>query len=68
MTTWEGINKAQTAARHYANMLEAESKKRVGKKRSEKDKARMKAKAEEYDEAASILLDVVNNWDEYVND
>lgn len=68
MTTWEGINKAQTAARHYANMLEAESKKRVCKKRSKRDKERMKAKAEEYDEAASILLDVVNNWDEYIND
>ena len=68
MTTWEGINKAQTAARHYANMLEAESKKRVCKKRTKRDKARMKAKAEEYDKAASILLDVVNNWDDVHDD
>ena len=68
MTTWEGLNNAQTAARHYANMLEAESKKRVCKKRSKKDKARMKANAKMYDEAASILLDVVNNWDDVHDD
>ena len=68
MTTWEGLNKAQTAARQYANMLEAESKKRVCKKRSKRDKARMKANAEMYDEAASILLDVVNNWDDIWHD
>ena len=68
MTVWQGINKAQVAARHYANMLEAESKKRVCKKRTKRDKARMKTKAEEYDKAASILLDVVNNWDDVHND
>ena len=68
MTTWQGLNIAQTAARHYANMLEAESKKRVCKKRSKRDKARMKANAEMYDEAASILLDVVNNWDDVHDD
>jgi hypothetical protein len=49
-------------------MLEVESKKRVCKKRSKRDKARMKANAEMYDEAASILLDVVNNWDDVHDD
>jgi len=64
MTTYQGLWKAQTAARHYAMLLREESKKRVCKKRTKQDKARMKADAKEYDEAASILLDVVNNWDD----
>jgi len=68
MTVWQGINKAQVAARHYANMLEAESKKKVCKKRSKRDKERMKAQSKEFSEAASILLDVVNNWDDIHDD
>ena len=68
MTVHEGINKAQTAAWLYVMTLKAESKKRVCKSRSERDKARMKADAKMYSEAASILSDVVNNWDDVHDD
>jgi len=64
MNTYEGIRLAQWAARHYANSLAEKSKKRVSKKISKQDKEYYKAQAVKYDEATSILLDVVNNWDD----
>ena len=64
MTTYEGIRQAQIAARHYANLLAEKSKKRISKKNSKQDKEYYKAQAAKYSEAASILLDVVNNWDD----
>ena len=68
MTISEGINKAQTGCYLYAMTLEIESKKRVCKRRSKRDKANMKAQAKMYNEAASILMDVVNNWDDVHDD
>ena len=64
MTTYEGINTAQVATRHYAMWLEEEAKKRVCKSRSKRSKANMKAKAKEYHKAADILLNVANDWDD----
>ena len=64
MTTYQGLWKAQTATRHYATLLQEESKKRVCKSRSKQKKQSMKAEAKEYHKAADILLDVVNNWDD----
>ena len=64
MTTYEGIRQAQIAARHYANLLAEKSKKRISKKNSKQDKEYYKSQAAKYDEAASILLSVVNNWDD----
>ena len=64
MTTYEGIRQAQIAARHYANLLAEKSKKRISKKNSKQDKEYYKFQAAKYDEAASILLSVVNNWDD----
>lgn len=64
MTTYEGIRQAQIAARHYANLLAEKSKKRISKKMSKQDKEYYKSQAAKYDEAASILLSVVNNWDD----
>jgi len=64
MSTYEGIRQAQIAARHYANLLAEKSKKRISKKNSKQDKEYYKSQAAKYDEAASILLSVVNNWDD----
>ena len=64
MTTYEGIRQAQIAARHYANLLAEKSKKRISKKMSKQDKEYYKSQAAKYGEAASILLSVVNNWDD----
>ena len=64
MTTYEGIRQAQIAARHYANLLAEKSKKRISKKMPKQDKEYYKSQAAKYDEAASILLSVVNNWDD----
>ena len=64
MTTYEGIRQAQIAARHYANLLAEKSKKRISKKNSKQDKEYYKSQAAKYSEAASILLSVVNNWDD----
>jgi len=68
MTTYEGIRQAQIAARHYANSLEQKSRKRVSKNNSKQDKEYYKRQAAIYSEAASILLDVVNNWDDVHDD
>ncbi len=64
MNTYEGIRLAQWAARHYANSLAEKSKKRISKKMSKQDKEYYKSQAAKYGQAASILLDVVNNWDD----
>ena len=64
MSTYEGIRQAQIAARHYANLLAEKSKKRISKKNSKQDKEYYKSQVAKYDEAASILLSVVNNWDD----
>ena len=64
MSTYEGIRHAQIAASHYANLLAEKSKKRISKKNSKQDKEYYKSQAAKYDEAASILLSVVNNWDD----
>ena len=68
MTTLEGLNMAQMGCYHYVSILNQESKKRVCKRRTNADKKRMKIAADKYNEAATKLGEVINNWDDVHDD
>ena len=48
----------------FSTKRKGNDKKRISKKMSKQDKEYYKSQAAKYDEAASILLSVVNNWDD----
>ena len=59
---------ARDGCYHHAFNLEEESKKRVSKWMTKARKERLKKSAERFNEGASKLAQVINNWDDIHDD
>jgi len=68
MTILEGLSVARDGCQHHAMNLEEESKKRVSKWLTKSRKERLKKAADRFNEGASKLAVVINNWDDVRDD